>query len=65
MSNSRLSKDRLSVCRILSIQRKPKLGLTKLLTGPHAARGLDIVGLGKLLDGVLNSWKVNLVPYHD
>jgi len=25
--------------RLLILQRKPKLGGTKLLTGPHAARG--------------------------
>jgi len=35
----------LSVYRILLLQRKPKLGRTKPSTGPHAGRGLDIVGL--------------------
>jgi len=35
----------LSVCTLLVQQRKPKLGRTKPLTGPHAARGLDIAGL--------------------
>jgi len=29
------NKDWLSVCRILSLQLKPKLGCTKPLTGPH------------------------------
>ena len=32
-------KGRLSVCGILLLQRKPKLGRTKPSTGPHAARG--------------------------
>jgi len=36
------TKDRLSVCRPLILQQKPKLGRTKLSTGPHAARGSDI-----------------------
>jgi len=31
--------DKLSVCRILLPQRKPKLGRTKLLTGTHAVHG--------------------------
>jgi len=31
--------------RILLLQRKPKLGCTKPLTGPHCGRGLDISGL--------------------
>jgi len=35
----------LSVCRTLLLQRKPKLGHTQPLTGPHAARELDIAGL--------------------
>ena len=39
------NKDRLSVCRILLLQRTPKLGCTKPSTKPHAARGLDIAGL--------------------
>jgi len=40
MSNSRYqNKDRLSVCRILLLQRKPKLGSTKSSHGPYAARG--------------------------
>jgi len=30
------SKDRLSVCKILLLQRKPKLGHTKPSPGPHA-----------------------------
>jgi len=33
------NKDRLSVCSILQLQRKPILGRTKLWTGPHAAHG--------------------------
>jgi len=41
MSNSRFyqNKDILSVYRILLLQQKPKLGRTKLSTGPHAGRG--------------------------
>jgi len=39
------NKGRLSVCRIFSLQRTPKLGRTKPSTGPHAARGLDIAAL--------------------
>ena len=34
-----LNKDKLSVCSILLLQRKPKLGRTKPSTGLHAARG--------------------------
>jgi len=34
----------LPVYRILLLQRKPKLDRTKHLTGPHAARGMDIAG---------------------
>jgi len=38
MANSKLSrKDRLSEYRMISLQRKPKLGCTKSWTGPHAA----------------------------
>jgi len=33
------NKDRLSVSRILSLQRKPKLGRTKPLTGPRVGHG--------------------------
>jgi len=33
------NKDRLSVCRLFSLQRTPKLGVTKPSTGQHAARG--------------------------
>jgi len=33
------NKDRFSVCGILLLQPKPKLGRTKPSTGPHAARG--------------------------
>ena len=33
--------DNLSACRLLLLQRKPKLGLPKPSTGPHAARRLD------------------------
>jgi len=40
-----IKKDRLSIFGILSPQRKPQLGRTKPLTGPHAARGLDIAVL--------------------
>jgi len=39
----------LSVCRMFSLQLKPKLGRTKPLTGPHAARGLDIADLAQAL----------------
>jgi len=31
---------------VADTQRKPKLGYMKPLTGPHAARRLDIAGLG-------------------
>jgi len=34
-------KDRLSVCRMFSLQRAPKFGRTKHSTGPHADRGFD------------------------
>ena len=56
-----IKKDRLSIFGILSPQRKPQLGRTKPLTGPHAARGLDIAGQDKLIQtwanyGPLNSW---------
>ena len=57
--------DRLSVCRIILLQRTPKLGRTKPSTGPHAARGprvghswsklntaLDFVELQYLRDGL-------------
>ena len=40
------NKNWLSVRGILSLQLKPKLGRTKPSTGPHAARGLDMGGLG-------------------
>jgi len=33
------NKDRLSVCRILSPQRKPKLGRTKPSIGPRVGHG--------------------------
>ena len=39
------NKDRLSVCRIFSLQRTTKLGHTKPSTGPHGARRLDIADL--------------------
>jgi len=39
------NKDRLSVFRILLLQRKPQLSRTNPSTGPHAARGLDIPSL--------------------
>ena len=46
MANLRLLnyKDRLSVCRLLILQHKPKLGRTKPSTGlkHHASRGLDV-----------------------
>jgi len=50
MSNSRLPKQQhvvSKVYRILSLERKPKLGRTKPSTGPHApeGRGFDIAGL--------------------
>ena len=35
----------MSVCRILALQQIPKLGRPKPLTGPHAARRLDITEL--------------------
>jgi len=40
-------KNSLSVCRLLLLQQKPKLGRTKSSTGPHAAGGprLDIAAL--------------------
>jgi len=37
-------KDRMSVCKILLLQWKPKLGRTKLSTGSHATVGFDIAG---------------------
>jgi len=40
------NKDRLSVCRIFSLQRTPKLGRTKPSTGSQVACGLDIAALG-------------------
>ena len=40
------NKERLSVCRILLLQRKPQLGRTKPSTGPHTGLGLDIADLG-------------------
>jgi len=43
------NKDKLS-CRILLLQRKPKLGRTKPLTGPHAPRGLDVASVKKYLN---------------
>jgi len=43
------NKDRLSIylhiCKILLLQRRPKLGRRKSSNGAHAARGLDIAGL--------------------
>jgi len=44
------NKDRLSVCRILLLQRKPKLGRTKPSTGPRVGHGwsrylLDMLGI--------------------
>jgi len=39
------NKDKLSVYRILLLQRKPKPGHTKPSTGSHGAHGLDIAGL--------------------
>jgi len=36
------NKNWLSVCRMLSLQLKPKLGRKKPAIGPHAARGLWI-----------------------
>jgi len=33
------NKDRLSVCKMLLLQRKPNLGRTKPSPGPHAAWG--------------------------
>jgi len=33
------NKDRLSVCRILLLQRTPRLGRTKPSNGPHETRG--------------------------
>jgi len=50
------NKNRLSVCTILLLQRKPKLGRTKLSIGPHAARGLDIAEL--VTSAVLSSLSV-------
>jgi len=35
----------MSVCRLLILQRKPELGLTKPWTAPNASRRLDIAGL--------------------
>jgi len=32
----------MSVCRLLTLQRKPKLSRTKSSTGLHAARELDM-----------------------
>ena len=37
-----------TVCKILLLQRKPKLGRTKSSTGSHAARRLDIASLNSL-----------------
>jgi len=46
--------------RILLLQRKPKLGRTKRLTGPHAGSGLDIAGM-KLAARVMLSLRVVLI----
>jgi len=37
----------LSIYRLLILQRKPKLGHTKLSTGRHVGHGLDVAGLNK------------------
>jgi len=41
----KIIKIKTGICRILLLQRKPKLGRMKPSTGPHAARGLDIAAL--------------------
>jgi len=53
----------MSVCRILLLQQKPKLGPTKTLTEQYAGRGLDIAGIDshRRVDGgvIVGNCKMN------
>ena len=56
------NKYRFSACRILLLQRIFKLGSTKLSTGQHAARGLDIAVLDEGLSQLCRIMWLRLSP---